>query len=56
MTLRRDDTENLERRREEHPKKRFLTSLEVAKMVHHLLYVDEGYTTGTVIRMNGGGR
>jgi NAD(P)-dependent dehydrogenase (short-subunit alcohol dehydrogenase family) len=56
MTLRREDTKNLERRREEHPKKRFLTSLEVAKMVHHLLYVDEGYTTGTVIRMNGGGR
>lgn len=56
MTLRRTDTDNLERRRLEHPKQRFITSAEVARMVHFLLYVDDGYTTGTVIRMNGGGR
>lgn len=54
MTLRRTDTENLDRRRQENPKKRFLKAVEVARMVHFLLYVDEGYTTGTVIRMNGG--
>lgn len=54
MTLRRFDTEDLERRRMAHPKRRYLQATEVAKMVHHLLYVDRGYTTGTVIRMNGG--
>lgn len=54
MTLRRTDTENLDRRRQENPKRRFLKAVEVARMVHFLLYVDEGYTTGTVIRMNGG--
>jgi NAD(P)-dependent dehydrogenase (short-subunit alcohol dehydrogenase family) len=55
MTLDRKDVENLERRREGHPKKRFLTAAEVAKLIHFLLYIDEGYTTGTVIRMNGRG-
>ena len=54
MTLRRQDTENLERRRRESPKQRFLKAIEVAKLIHFLLYVDQGYTTGTVIRMNGG--
>lgn len=54
MTLDRKDTDNLERRRLANPKQRFLTSLEVARMIHFLLYVDDGYTTGTVIRMNGG--
>jgi NAD(P)-dependent dehydrogenase (short-subunit alcohol dehydrogenase family) len=54
MTLRRLDTESLERRRWAHPKKRYLQAMEVARMVHHLLYVDRGYTTGTVIRMHGG--
>lgn len=54
MTLRRTDTHNLERRRLSHPKKRFLSSLEVAKLVYHVLYVDDGYLTGVVIRMNGG--
>lgn len=39
-----------------HPKQRFLEPMEVARMVHFLLCVDEGYTTGTVIRMNGGER
>ena len=54
MTQRREDRDNLERRRLEHPKERFLTSREVARMVHFLLYIDQGYTTGTVIRMHGG--
>lgn len=54
MTSRREDIENLERRRDRNPKKRFLRSIEVARMIYHLLYVDEGYTTGVMIRMNGG--
>lgn len=54
MTLARKDKENLARRASEHPKSRFVTLEEVCGMIHHLLYVDEGYTTGTVIRMNGG--
>jgi hypothetical protein len=29
--------------------------MEVAKLVHYLLYVDEGYISGTVIHMDGGG-
>lgn len=37
-----------------HPKRRWLEPQEVADMVFHLLYVDKGYTTNTVIRMNGG--
>ena len=31
-----------------------LTAMEVAKMVYFLLYVDRGYTTGTIVRMHGG--
>lgn len=54
MTLRRADFENLERRKDEHPKRRFLRAVEVARMIHFLLYVDLGYTTGTVVRMYGG--
>lgn len=54
MTLRRLDRENLDRRRWAHPKKHYLLAAEVARMVHFLLYVDRGYTTGTVIRMHGG--
>ena len=54
MTERRQDVENLERRKEMHPKKRFLTAKEVARLIHFLLYVDEGYLSGQVIRINGG--
>jgi NAD(P)-dependent dehydrogenase (short-subunit alcohol dehydrogenase family) len=54
MTLARADTKNLEKRRNAHPKKRFLKSSEVAKFVHFLLYVDDGYLSGQVFRMNGG--
>lgn len=56
MTMRREDRGALARRRDMHPKRRFLKAIEVARMIHFLLYVDEGYTSGTVIRMNGGGR
>ena len=55
MTLARKDADNLQKRMDAHPKQRFLLAREVARMIHFLLYVDEGYTTGTVIRMNGGG-
>ncbi len=54
MTQRRTDTDGLEKRRMSHPKRRYLLANEVAHMVHHLLYVDRGYTTGTVVRMHGG--
>ena len=54
MTRARTDYENLERRRQSHPKKRFLTAAEVARLVHFVLYQDEGYLSGQVIRMNGG--
>ncbi len=54
MTTRRDDLDNVDVRALDHPKKRWITSMEVAKTIYHYLYVDEGYTTGQVIRMNGG--
>lgn len=54
MTLRREDTDGLEQRRMSHPKRRWLRSTEVARLVHHVLYVDEGYLSGCVIRMHGG--
>lgn len=54
MTTSRTDHENLERRRAESPKQRFLRAAEVARLVHFLLYIDEGYLSGQVIRMNGG--
>lgn len=54
MTTRRHDQDRVKLRAAAHPKGRFLRSEEVAKMIHHLLYVDEGYTSGVVIRMNGG--
>ena len=54
MTLRREDTEVLATKGNAHPKGRFLTCAEVARLIHHVLYVDEGYLSGVVIRMNGG--
>ena len=54
MTMMRTDTENLERRKAEHPKRRFLKAIEVARAIHFVLYQDEGYLSGQVIRMNGG--
>ena len=44
----------MEVRRKLHPKQRWLKPEEVARMINFLLCVDEGYTTGVVIRMNGG--
>lgn len=54
MTARRSDQDNVERARLTHPKGRLLRPDEVARMIHFLLYVDEGYTSGTVIHMHGG--
>lgn len=54
MTIRRTDRAELARRRDMHPKRRYLRAVEVARMIHFLLYVDEGYTSGTVVRMHGG--
>ena len=54
MTQRRGDLEQLEQRRQIHPKRRWLTALGVARVVHFALYVDEGYLSNTVIRVNGG--
>ena len=54
MTLRRTDRHDVERRAQMHPKARLIKSIEVARLVHFLLYVDNGYLSGVVIRMNGG--
>ncbi len=54
MTQCRDDLEQLEQRRMAHPKRRWLTAMEVAKAVHFALYVDRGFLTNTVVRLNGG--
>jgi 3-oxoacyl-[acyl-carrier protein] reductase len=54
MTFMRQDTENLDRRRAEHPKRRFLKAVEIARVIHFVLYQDEGYLSGQVIRVNGG--
>lgn len=54
MTERRVDRNNLERRKGAHPKERFLSSGEVARLARFVLYDDFGYLTNVVIRMNGG--
>lgn len=54
MTVRRTDLDAVMRRASLHPKTRWLTSLEVAKLVHFVLYQDAGYLSGVVIRFNGG--
>ena len=54
MTLRRKDTIALRAREFTHPKGRFLKAAEVASLIHHVLYVDQGYLSNVTIRMNGG--
>lgn len=56
MTQRRRSLDGLTARLEKHPKERFLSAAEVAKLAHFLLYEDQGYISGTVIRMHGGER
>lgn len=53
MTTRRTDVDNLERRRAEHPKQRFVTSAEVGKLAAFLLYEAE-FVSNFVVRMHGG--
>lgn len=53
MTLRREDQDRVAAKAKQHPQGRHVTAAEVAAMIHHLLYVDRGYTTNTVIRMDG---
>ena len=53
MTRRRQDQDRVAERGRCHPKGRLLNTAEVAAMIHHLLYVDRGYTSNTVIRMDG---
>lgn len=55
MTLRRDDQDALRLRAAAHPKRRFVTALEVASLAYFLLYLDRGYISGVTIRMHGGG-
>lgn len=54
MTTRRSDTDRLADIKDAHPKRRFCTSADVARVAHFLLYQDDGYLTGIVIRMHGG--
>jgi len=56
MTIGRHDRANLAQLERAHPKGRFLAAAEVARLVHFCLYVDCGYLSGVVIRMNGGPR
>lgn len=53
MTTSRTDVENLRRRREEHPMKRFLEAREVAQLARHVLYF-QPYLNRVVLRMHGG--
>jgi short-subunit dehydrogenase len=54
MTQRRADMDNVLNRAQRHPKCRYLSALEVARMIYHLLWIDSGYTSNTIIHMNGG--
>jgi NAD(P)-dependent dehydrogenase (short-subunit alcohol dehydrogenase family) len=54
MTLRRKDLKRLDERQMAHPKARFLSSIEVARLIRFALYDDRGYLSGVVIRLNGG--
>jgi short-subunit dehydrogenase len=54
MTQRRDDIPMVEKRAEQHPKKRFLMAAEVARMLHFVLWQDSGYISNTTIHINGG--
>ena len=54
MTLARHDQEQVQQTMQTNPKERGVTSREVARMLHFLLFEDQGYTSNTVIPMNGG--
>lgn len=54
MTQRREDIENLEQKKNAHPKRRFLDAIEVARIIRFLLYDCTIYLTGVTLRLNGG--
>jgi len=49
-----DGKKALDDRLRQHPKGRMVTTMEVAKLIHFLLCIDEGFISGVTIRMNGG--
>jgi NAD(P)-dependent dehydrogenase (short-subunit alcohol dehydrogenase family) len=49
-----DGKKALVERVKNHPKKRWLTAMEVAQAVNYMMFIDQGYTSGVVLRMNGG--
>jgi NAD(P)-dependent dehydrogenase (short-subunit alcohol dehydrogenase family) len=54
MTQRRHDLDGVEARAARAPKRRFLRSDEVSRLLHYVLYVDDGMLTNTVVSLNGG--
>jgi NAD(P)-dependent dehydrogenase (short-subunit alcohol dehydrogenase family) len=54
MTERRDDLDQVADRAQASPKHRFLYAAEVARLVHFVLWEDDGMLTNTVVSMNGG--
>ena len=54
MTGRRDDLDQVAQRAHASPKQRFLSAAEVARLVHFVLWRDDGMLTNTVVSMNGG--
>jgi NAD(P)-dependent dehydrogenase (short-subunit alcohol dehydrogenase family) len=54
MTQRRDDLDAVADRARKDPQGRFLRSDEVSRLLHYVLYVDDGTLTNTVIHQNGG--
>jgi NAD(P)-dependent dehydrogenase (short-subunit alcohol dehydrogenase family) len=53
MTLRRTDSNNVQRARSEHPKKRLAKTEEIVSLIDYL--IDEGtYISNTIIEVNGG--
>ncbi len=54
MTRRRADPERVAERAARAPKQRFLRSAEVSRLLHYVLFVDDGMLTNTVVSLNGG--
>lgn len=54
MTQRRDDLDAVAERARKTPKGRFLRAGEVSRLLHYVLYEDDGTLTNTVIHVNGG--
>ena len=54
MTQRRHDLDSVAERARRTPKGRLLQSDEVSRLLHYVLYVDEGTLTNTVVHLNCG--